>query len=596
MYKRRCWLSFYHSFIFMGIMIAHTATCSQSYASATEQAEKISISSSKKMPFKLGLELQEISSLCKWALNDNLVQKKPIFTIRNHEGHKLWHVEIDTSDIEFVTEPFSPDQRLLLQQSAQSIRQSIEILTAMLTQEGIESVTFSQWTEQIHQTLGSLGYSIDFGEIMGRVAEEQIHKPSAIWKAVFNPQATIQHPLESTICLYFNLFGFDSPYTAQFVASLPGVDRFKDAMKRGDGAKFKRIFDSYINEKICGLAFLHALTLIRMTPTEGIADNDSMLLAETFASLKGSQQVDAKMKLSLMSRRPFSLMLEEIGCQGIYTTKFFIPMFMRDSQNIPGNRAFLSFYQVPTLFSKTNYGEQFFDPSTAQVKSLLGLIPFFDEAFLEENTNYEEKFLDVSTGDIKRSSLLEVSPDIARTLIAFRTNRDIVSALLEQGIISTTMVRNFKKSIKLNTAEVIADSFAKYYEHSVRSIDAPEGKRFHFDGSSMSLIPWHYDVLSPPLLQDLNNSMGRLNQGMSAEERQYGEAIVEIRSIRNVATRFLGSYLENPQIRLGEFLTTPDEYLEKEFLALFDFLNAFGDKNIVDFSAGLPYAVLRDGM
>lgn len=69
-----------------------------------------------------------------------------------------------------------------------------------------------------------------------------------------------------------------------------------------------------------------------------------------------------------------------------------------------------------------------------------------------------------------------------------------------------------------------------------------------------------------------------------------------MRSIRNVATRFLGSYLENPQIRLGEFLTTPDEYLEKESLALFDFLNAFGDKNIVDFSAGLPYAVLRDGM
>ncbi|MBY0501030.1 MAG: hypothetical protein K2P93_03400, partial [Alphaproteobacteria bacterium] len=60
------------------------------------------------MKFKLGFEFQEGSSLCPWALENNNVQKKKLFKFKDHDTQKkLWHVVIDTSDIEFVTRPFS---------------------------------------------------------------------------------------------------------------------------------------------------------------------------------------------------------------------------------------------------------------------------------------------------------------------------------------------------------------------------------------------------------------------------------------------------------------------------------------------------------
>ncbi|HAL95188.1 MAG TPA: hypothetical protein DCP55_04380, partial [Chitinophagaceae bacterium] len=136
-------------------------------------------------------------------------QKKPIFIIKDRLDNELWHVELDSSDIEFVTSPFSHNQKESLRQCISSISQSLFILTEMLKEN--ESVTFYQWMELVKEDLEREGYTLEQGDIIENVGEGHLHKPSVSWKPIFNPQVTIQHPLEFTIPLYFNLFGFDRP-------------------------------------------------------------------------------------------------------------------------------------------------------------------------------------------------------------------------------------------------------------------------------------------------------------------------------------------------------------------------------------------------
>ena len=139
-----------------------------------------------------------------------------------------------------------------------------------------ESVTFYQWMELVKGDLEREGYTLEQGGIIENVREGQLHKPSASWKPIFNPQVTIQHPLEFTIPLYFNLFGFDRPnYTMSFVASLPGVDKLKEAMKRGNGTAFRQILSLYTKEKVFGLVFLHALTLVQLTQMQTLMTHNS---------------------------------------------------------------------------------------------------------------------------------------------------------------------------------------------------------------------------------------------------------------------------------------------------------------------------------
>ncbi|MBP9776433.1 MAG: hypothetical protein KBD36_01115 [Alphaproteobacteria bacterium] len=602
-----------HQFSFRGLSIFSIiiglicfSICSQSYASAfSEQPRTGRASSSPKMPFKLGFELQEISSLCKWAINNNLIQKKPIFIIKDHLDNELWHVELDSSDIEFVTSPFSHNQKESLRQCISSIFQSLFILTEMLKEK--ESVTFYQWMELVKGDLEREGYTLEQGDIIENVGEGHLHKPSVSWKPIFNPQVTIQHPLEFTIPLYFNLFGFDRPnYTMSFVASLPGVDKLKAAMKRGNGTAYQQILSLYTNKKVFGLAFLHALTLVQLTPDADA--NDSQLLKESVLAWRRSQQVDAKMKLPLLSRRPFSLMCRDINYEGNYAN-FFFAMFGQQA-----NQSFFSGFAVPRLLDRANYGEQFFDGITGEYQDLSAFLPNFEEDFLENG------------------------------------NRIFLENLLKKGIVTTTMIRNSKEIIKVE-GQSLADIFNQYYRRAIESVDVPEHSRLNL--FPFSLSSWEYDVLSPPLLQDQDNAMGRYRDAMTSEEKLYGEAIVEIRAIKDVAELFLEDFfkrifdsrilgerealsqpalaqycanidkwLEEPlassllaeeggeiflkklpqrlneyvakaaQKELGNYLREPDKWIAQS-LALFDFLDNFGEKNFLDFSAGLPYAVLK---
>lgn len=529
------------------------ASVSASVVEETDEASTPSAAVHPQMPFKLGFEFQENNNLCKWALNNNLVQKKPIFGVIDIEtGCPLWDLVIDTSDIEFVTHPFAFNQRPLLQKCVSTIHQSFSKLVEMLNRQE-EGVSFRQLLGFVQETLGS-GYNVLVNdEVMRVVAERSLQRPSPDWNPGFSPQATIQHPLELTIPLYFNLFGHDRiTYNVPFAASLPYMDVLKEAMKTGDSDSFGKIIDDYVKNKTFGLVFLHALTLFRMTPEED--DNDAKLLEETSTSLKNYQQVDVKMKLPIMSRRPFSLMWHELQEMGI--RMHYVELF---GSAMSKNRAFIFSSKVPQLFQRTNYAEQFFSSTTGEVVSLLKLTPFFNESF-------------------------------------YRLNREVIDHLLRQGVISTTMVRNFAENAGVGDF-LFSNLLKDYSKRAIQSIQVPERNRYKLDperGLAQN-IDWGYDVISPPLLLDPTNSMGHFNQPLKPGEKHYGEAIVEIRAISDVAKRFLEKAHLNTE-KQGKFLKEASAEMEIDALALFDFLNKFGKRDINDFIVGLPYTILRGSL
>lgn len=83
------------------------------------------------MPFRLGFEFQMSGHLCPWANENDNLQKIPLFEM-SYEGKKRWHVELDGSDIEFVTVPFSYKERNRLDKCMQSIKSAVDVLQNLL--------------------------------------------------------------------------------------------------------------------------------------------------------------------------------------------------------------------------------------------------------------------------------------------------------------------------------------------------------------------------------------------------------------------------------------------------------------------------------
>ena len=89
-------------FLSFGVTFFSLSPCYSMEASERDQK------ATPPMKFKLGFEFQEGSGLCPWALNQQNIQKKALFYFKDQaEKVRSWHVVIDTSDIEFVTRPFS---------------------------------------------------------------------------------------------------------------------------------------------------------------------------------------------------------------------------------------------------------------------------------------------------------------------------------------------------------------------------------------------------------------------------------------------------------------------------------------------------------
>ncbi len=501
------------------------------------------------IPFKMGFEFQETSSLCPWALHNSHIQKKELFSIKDEgKREKLWHVVIDGCDIEFITRPFTDKEHASLEQSIGAIVHSINTLREILQSK--PEVSFLEWVNFLeHHPHTPL--TIEKSETFESITSQMITRPSKDWNPRFSPQVTIQHPLEYAIPLYFGLFGFRTSPTLQcFVASLPFRDLLLEYHGDADAQNVGHIFSSF-GRKVSGLLFLHSLTLVQMTPLSEDHD-DKYFLEETAKNLTDFYQIDAKMRLTLMSRRPFSSMLEDIrhDLNGPYSTCF--------KHAMTHNTSFMRIFEVPSLLYKTNYAEQFFDEE-GHVRPLQHLLDFFQDDFVEHN----------------RERLLH---------------------LLKNGVIGTPMLRNLKEEHTVGFSLELLNKADVYFEASIKSVESPQ-KRFILSLETPRLVqevPSRYDSLSPPWFLHLDNSMGAFKDDLSVKDKErYGEAIVEVRGIRHVEHWFLKKVELNPRIK-DSFLTVPDENLTSQARKLFDFLNAFEDpRTINDIRIGMTYAIFK---
>ena len=215
----------------------------------------------------------------------------------------MWHVVLDARNIEFVTKPFTDLPSL--KKATTSILSAFGILRALLDEKN--SVTFEEWTTHLPGMMNEFDKEYEiiyFENIFNLVKEKNIIRPFVDWEPVFSPQATIQHPLEYTIPLYFSLLGFKDPdYMMPFSASLPFFSLFSEIYGEANFEDFTNFINKY-NTKLCGLTFLHALTLVEMTPKDEEAE-DATLLKETLEAFTNFQQVDAKMSLSYVTTSIF---------------------------------------------------------------------------------------------------------------------------------------------------------------------------------------------------------------------------------------------------------------------------------------------------
>lgn len=587
------------------------------------------------MPFKIGMEFQENKALCKWALDNNTFQRKTIFYVENQKSRrKLWKLVIDTSDIEFVTEPFTNQEATSLGECIDSILLCLEHLKLLLTHQ--DTTTFQEWASSIMLPLEKSGISFNNDKLYEFVKDKALTKPKK-WIPSFSPQVTIQHPLEYTIPLAFMLLGFNSPeYMFPFCASLPARDMLLTSYNNSNSQLFGQIVKGYCTQKMSGLLFLHALTIYQMTSTNHKVDAE--LIEETLEMLENYHQIDPKMRLALMSRRPFSSMFKDINKRkNIDYDRYLLDFILR------GNSSFAEDFP---LFPLINYAEQYFDDKTGEIKSLNSLYSHFKPEFLLEiqlDFKKIEDFIRQKDGrdkqvdeekrriiELIRNSfrqpydgqylLKDILPYLKKDFLSqiednieshFKTREalqealanatnNIIIKLLSQGIISTAMLRNFKDDSVVLVGDKIMpiNTLSVEYSRSVISTVTAPGKRYDLqvqpDNISIVSVDSNVDGLSPPWFLDKENSMGALKDNEEID-LSFGEAIIEFRCIRNVQHYFLeklrlSNY--NKDVSVGSFLAKPDVSLKEEALKLFEYLNGFGtEQQLADFHLGMTKAV-----
>ena len=512
-------------------------------------------SGTDKFIFRLGFEFQASGSLCPNAPKSSFIQKKAIFEAITETKEKLWHVEIDGTDIEFVTVSFSDKDDDKLKKCVQSIHDVFLDLSQILQ---TKDFTFQEWLTHLQEKLyhrdSNKGVHIIQSEFFNRVENINIKMPHN-WQPKFQPQVTIQHPLEYTVPLYFSLFGFnDNNYMLHFVTSLPGFNMistsFASLQEEGNFEQWKNI-SKFFRNKLNGLVFLHALAIDTMAALED--QTDQQLLNETLIGLKESGQVDAKKKIPLMSRRPFSSMWHNIAThekvikilEGSNTYPSYFKEMMED------NDMFIKGRKAPELIFKSNYAKQFFDDFGNSIPLYNLYEHLFDQAFLKEN-------------------------------------EEILEKLLNEGVVSTTMIRNFH-AVKSSGSYQILNSANEYYMNSIETVAQPNYRYIINNEGKIEKNKWDYDMFSPPWFLDEDDSMGKHKDEIDS---QFGEAIIEVRGIRNVQASFLGkSGIQIKQI--GDFLVYPDS-MTHHAGSLFKFLQSFGqEENSLDINLGMSYIIGR---
>lgn len=461
-------------------------------------------SSAEGPKFKIGFEFQEINNLCEWAANMFAIQKKPVFSV-SRRGVKLWEVVIDGKDIEFVTEPFSNNQEDLLKDSIGTISMAFKFLCDFKNGRNPESITFNHWinggeltaaerplmglsdarlaTRQaplrliqkgLKRILEEGGVNVEINPaIFERIADLPFKGSGTPggWRQEFQPQVTIQHPLESTIPLIMNLFNS----SMRTRALTRGIEASKPAL------------DASASTKADGLVFLHALTCTDLSAE--VESDDKANIKWIADRFKEEKQIDGKVKLNFLSRRPFSNMWTDI----------------KDASDLG----------FPELYEAKMSENALFKEVTEKMKFI----------------NYAEEFYNDDLSD--RLNFSDLRGNVAP---AFLTPD--AEFLLSQGILTTSMLRHMNLPIMRGadaSPSTLDTLFNDYFKKLIVGVERPL-LRYEFDSESKTvqekITP--FDLLSPPwFLDGESDSMGAYkNNGRI--DLSYGEAIVELRQIKEI--------------------------------------------------------------
>lgn len=301
------------------------------------------------MPFKIGFEFQTCGGLCTWAKNNYNFQKRPIFYVEQ-DKKKIWHLEIDGTGLEFVTEPFSYKEKALLRVALEQITKVIELI-----KRNSGTLTIGS----LFDNLRALEFQVISEEFLDQIRKQEIKHVDII---SLTPQMTVQHPLKYTVDLCYSLFGDDEDYLFE---KLLGTLPFK---QRTDNGYFFR-------SAIGGLTFLQAHTMVMMASQSLEDDNEQ--LDNIIQCI--DTQMDAKHFVPFMSRRPFSHLLKEIKDQlsigylvDPISSLFLSQLSYTEIFYATEKAVFLR--ELLSNFYRASYGEQFF-AKTGRPLDLRGLFP-----------------------------------------------------------------------------------------------------------------------------------------------------------------------------------------------------------------------------
>lgn len=532
--------------------------------------------------YKIGFEFQEVNKLCKGCSNNIAIQKKEIFTAML-KGIKLWHVEIDGNDIEFVTPPFTYEQADLVKLSIQSIVEAYKVLKNLSNYKGKgNKVTFKEWVEGVGKTIsaGDEKRLEMFKSMLPRVAsdkektekiQEQISNIEAkgkgivlglesilqekhgiilissnspyqavanisltidtAWEPLFMPQVTLQHSLKHTIPLIVSLFSLDSPtrlndIDRKLISSFPNLSSNKQSL----------LDPGYFNEEN-GLIFLHALTCSSIKWYDISQENGlPVSLYQIKDDFENYAQVDAKIGLYFLSRRPFSTMWIDIK-KHKKNKPTFVQLY--HDKILKDNNSFFS-QKIEPNFQYVNYAEENFNPQTHQRLDLIYIKDVFKENLMKHADDENLDFL------------------------------------LKNGILSTGLIHY-----------LFPDVYNEYFQHVISSVDEPASHYYVFNlkENKPATVDIHVDALSPPWFLNPNNAMGAylihskedyayLNGKTLVKDfdATYGEAIMEMRLIKNIAPDVLKSMkIESPN---PTFLTGKERSLDMDVNGLLSVLNS----------------------
>ena len=138
-----------------------------------------------------------------------------------------------------------------------------------------------------------------------------------------------------------------------------------------------------------------------------------------------------------------------------------------------------------------------------------------------------------------------------------------------------------------NGAEIMKD----YYQHAV-SIEKPQHKRYNMsvNGQAKQLLITckeddPSDSISPPWFLEQNNSMGRYRKEEEID-KSFGEAIIEVRGIKNIGAWCLEKLKLDKKADNGRFLTDLMSFTIHG-MNLFQFLIGFTSEVASDVQLGI---------